>query len=107
MSSSAEGESLPARGREPGASGRRARRAVSATPYRDGPIVLRGPFELVDGDGAPVATHRRTVALCRCGRSRLGSFCDGTHRSAGFRAGGGVAREVAPVVVVPLPTEPA
>ena len=80
-------------------------RRTSLTPYPDGPAVLRGPFRLVDSTGAELKTHRRAVALCRCGRSRLGALCDGTHRSAGFRAAGGSAREVGPVLTVPLPTE--
>jgi len=78
-------------------------RAISLTPYPDGPVVLRGPFRLVDPSGAEVRTRRRAVALCRCGRSRLGALCDGTHRSTGFRAPGGPPREVPQVVTVPLP----
>jgi CDGSH-type Zn-finger protein len=81
----------------------RAAPPVSLTPYPDGPVVLRGPFQLVDARGAPVPSRRRAVALCRCGRSRLGSLCDGTHRSAGFRAPGGAPRRIAGVVTVPLP----
>ncbi len=85
--------------------GRRSARAVSLTAYPDGPVVLRGPFRLVDSAGDEVATHRRAVALCRCGRSRLGALCDGTHRSAGFRAPGGTPRHIDEVVTVPLPAE--
>lgn len=84
----------------------RPARGISLTPYPDGPVVLRGPFRLVDPAGAEVRTHRRAVALCRCGRSRLGALCDGTHRSTGFRAPGGAPREVPQVVAVPLPAEP-
>lgn len=80
-------------------------RPARLTRYRDGPAVLRGGFRLVDGAGGPVTTLRRTVALCRCGRSRLGVFCDGTHRSAGFRAPAEAAREVGRTVVVPLAPE--
>jgi CDGSH-type Zn-finger protein len=29
---------------------------------------------------------RRTVALCRCGRSAIKPFCDGTHKVVRFRA---------------------
>jgi CDGSH-type Zn-finger protein len=57
------------------------------TPYRDGPYLLRGPFELTDQDGAPIRCTRQTVALCRCGRSQIRPFCDGTHKLVGFRAG--------------------
>jgi CDGSH-type Zn-finger protein len=30
--------------------------------------------------------QRSTIALCRCGRSRIRPFCDGTHKQAGFTA---------------------
>lgn len=56
------------------------------TPYKDGPYLLRGAFELIDQDGNPIATRRSTVALCRCGRSQLRPFCDGTHKLIGFQA---------------------
>ena len=58
------------------------------TPYRDGPYLLRGDFELIDQDGKPIETGRRTVALCRCGKSQIRPFCDGTHKLIGFRAAG-------------------
>jgi CDGSH-type Zn-finger protein len=32
---------------------------------------------------------RKTIALCRCGRSRIKPFCDGTHKATRFRAGSG------------------
>jgi len=63
--------------------------ACRITPYRDGPLLVRGPFKLVDADGNPFEVRRRTIALCRCGRSRLSPFCDGTHKIIGFRAEGG------------------
>ena len=57
------------------------------TPYRDGPLIIRGPFKLLDQEGNEVELHRRTIALCRCGRSRIKPFCDGTHKVIRFRAG--------------------
>nr|MBA3301953.1 CDGSH iron-sulfur domain-containing protein [Thermoleophilaceae bacterium] len=33
---------------------------------------------------------RRTVALCRCGKSRIKPLCDGAHKVAGFESGPGV-----------------
>ena len=60
------------------------------TPYPDGPLIVRGPFSLVDVDGREIDVGRRTVALCRCGRSRLRPFCDGTHRRTRYRAEGGL-----------------
>ena len=61
------------------------------TPYRNGPYLVRGPFVLVDQDGNEIEVNRRVVALCRCGRSRSRPFCDGTHKTAGFRADSAVA----------------
>jgi len=60
-------------------------------PYRDGPLVVRGPFVLLDEDGREIDAGRRTIALCRCGRSQLRPFCDGSHRRARYRAEGGVS----------------
>jgi CDGSH-type Zn-finger protein len=59
------------------------------TPYRDGPYLLRGRFVLTDQDGTVIETGRRTIALCRCGRSRIRPFCDGTHKLIGFEASSG------------------
>lgn len=59
------------------------------TPYRDGPLLVRGDFELVDQDGNPIDTGRDTVALCRCGRSRIRPFCDGSHQLVRFSAPSG------------------
>jgi len=56
------------------------------TPYRDGPLVVRGPFRLVDQEGREIEVRRKTVALCRCGKSRLKPFCDGTHKLIRFNA---------------------
>ena len=47
--------------------------------YPDGPILVRGDFQLLDEDGEPISAQRRTIALCRCGRSGIQPFCDGTH----------------------------
>jgi CDGSH-type Zn-finger protein len=63
--------------------------SVSLTAYRDGPVLVRGPCEVVDQDGNAVARRRRPVALCRCGKSRLLPLCDGTHKLIGFQAPGG------------------
>ncbi len=59
---------------------------ATITPYRDGPLIVRGDFRLVDQDGAEIDPGRRTVALCRCGKSGIKPFCDGTHKRAGFSA---------------------
>jgi len=59
---------------------------VTITPYRDGPLIVRGDFRLVDQDGADIDPGRTTIALCRCGKSAIKPFCDGSHKRAGFSA---------------------
>jgi len=61
------------------------------TPYRNGPYLVRGPFVIVDQSGNEIEIKRRVVALCRCGRSQIRPFCDGTHKAIGFRADSGLA----------------
>ncbi len=56
------------------------------TAYRDGPLIVRGPFRLEDQDGNAIDPGRETIALCRCGKSRMRPFCDGTHKVVRFRA---------------------
>lgn len=63
----------------------------------DGPLVIELPADDADppevrvidqaGDEFPLPSGKRAVALCRCGMSGKKPFCDGSHRSAGFRAG--------------------
>ncbi|SFP32711.1 Zn-finger domain of CDGSH type-containing protein [Geodermatophilus dictyosporus] len=60
--------------------------AATVTPYRDGPLIVRGDFRLVDQDGTEIDPGRKTVALCRCGKSGIKPFCDGTHKRSGFSA---------------------
>jgi CDGSH-type Zn-finger protein len=65
------------------------------TPYRNGPYLVRGPFVMVDQDGNEVEIKRPIVALCRCGKSQIRPFCDGTHKAIGFKAASGIADEAA------------
>ena len=59
---------------------------TTITPYRDGPLLVRGNFRLVGQDGVEIDPGRSTIALCRCGKSGIKPFCDGTHKRAGFSA---------------------
>ena len=59
---------------------------VVITPYRDGPLLVRGPFTIRTQEGEEIEVGRRVVALCRCGKSRSRPFCDGTHQVVRFRA---------------------
>ena len=58
---------------------------VSVVAYPNGPFVVRGNFRITGPDGETIPQDRRTVALCRCGKSTLKPFCDGTHKIIGFR----------------------
>ncbi|MCU1518701.1 MAG: zinc finger, CDGSH-type domain protein [Pseudarthrobacter sp.] len=51
----------------------------------DGPLLVRGDFEIVTPSGEPVPRQRQTVALCRCGASAIKPYCDGTHKLIKFR----------------------
>ncbi|SNY53223.1 CDGSH iron-sulfur domain-containing protein [Paractinoplanes atraurantiacus] len=61
--------------------------STKIVPYQDGPLIVRGDFELETPDGEPIDPGRGTIALCRCGRSAVKPFCDGTHKAVRFRAG--------------------
>jgi CDGSH-type Zn-finger protein len=63
-----------------------SRDLATITPYRDGPLLVRGPVRLQDMHGREIEVGRETIALCRCGKSRIKPFCDGTHKLSGFRA---------------------
>ncbi len=63
---------------------------ATITAHRDGPLLVRGPVRLEDQDGDEIVVERRTVALCRCGKSRVRPLCDGTHKLIRFRAPSGL-----------------
>ncbi len=63
---------------------------LSLIPHEDGPLEARGALEITSGTGHRL--HRGTRAfLCRCGQSKNKPFCDGSHKSAGFKAPGPTA----------------
>ena len=62
---------------------------TTITPYRNGPYLVRGPFTIVDQDGEEIEAKRKVIALCRCGKSQIRPFCDGTHKAIGFKAESG------------------
>jgi CDGSH-type Zn-finger protein len=66
---------------------------VTITPYEDGPLLVRGAAELRSQAGEVIESGRDTIALCRCGRSAIKPFCDGTHKVAKFRAASGPQRD--------------
>jgi CDGSH-type Zn-finger protein len=71
-------------------SSRSALPPATITPYPDGPYLVRGDFVVQDQEGNEMRLGRQTVALCRCGKSRMRPFCDGTHKLIGFEAPSGL-----------------
>jgi len=60
-----------------------ARLSINSIP--DGPLMVEGPFTLLDGEGAIVCNSGK-AALCRCGASKTKPYCDGSHMNIGFKA---------------------
>lgn len=52
----------------------------------DGPLMIQGPFTLVDVAGHEVCVHSG-AAMCRCGASNMKPYCDGSHTFSGFQSG--------------------
>lgn len=51
----------------------------------NGPLIVRGDFELQDGEGSAFGLGgRKQIALCRCGASKNKPFCDGSHNRSDF-----------------------
>ena len=57
---------------------------VIITKFDEGPYVIKGQFELLDGNGVAFETKDQ-IALCRCGQSKTQPFCDSTHKECGFK----------------------
>ncbi len=51
---------------------------------KNGPYLITGKVEIVDGDGNVKLCPGTTTALCRCGSSRTKPFCDGSHTNIKF-----------------------
>lgn len=58
---------------------------LAVNPAKDGPLLVNGNLELVSGTGRTIAKKTK-CALCRCGGSQNKPFCDGSHRTNGFKS---------------------
>ncbi len=58
---------------------------LNITSIEDGPLMLEGPFALLDDAGNSVCSSGK-AALCRCGGSAMKPYCDGSHQRLGFKA---------------------
>ncbi|MHB8894281.1 MAG: CDGSH iron-sulfur domain-containing protein [Candidatus Geothermincolia bacterium] len=61
-------------------------REPSITVSKDGPYYLVGGIEVVGEEPRAEEVSREHCACCRCGHSSNKPFCDGTHRTIGFKA---------------------
>lgn len=52
---------------------------VKITVADNGPLVVNGEIQLLDGEGKPLQTKQATY-LCRCGLSDNKPFCTGAHQ---------------------------
>jgi len=57
--------------------------SISSIP--DGPLMVEGPFTLLDAAGEKICKSGKAV-LCRCGASKMKPYCDGSHMNIGFKA---------------------
>lgn len=58
--------------------------AISVEILPNGPLLVRGLFNMKDAQGNEV-TKGPVTALCRCGATRNKPFCDGAHARIGFK----------------------
>jgi CDGSH-type Zn-finger protein len=59
---------------------------VEITILKDGPYLVQGEITLKDGSGSAFSNLKDSTALCRCGHSKNKPFCDGAHKTAGFKS---------------------
>ena len=58
---------------------------VKIQALKNGPYLVNGTIEIVDGEGKAIPSAKQPAALCRCGQSSSKPFCDGTHRKVNFQ----------------------
>jgi CDGSH-type Zn-finger protein len=54
----------------------------------NGPLLVEGPFTMLDAEGNSISLppDKPAYAFCRCGASKNKPFCDGTHKDCGFES---------------------
>ena len=53
---------------------------IELRPCDGGPLLVRGASAWTDDAGTRHPVLRPVVAVCRCGKSSLRPWCDGTHK---------------------------
>jgi CDGSH-type Zn-finger protein len=59
---------------------------VRIRTLKDGPYEVRGTVQLIDANRSEFKLSEDPIYLCRCGHSNNKPFCDGTHKTCGFKA---------------------
>ncbi len=59
---------------------------LNIKPLKDGPLLVSGNVTIKASSGRS-AWQGNNVALCRCGASKNKPFCDGAHKTIGFKTG--------------------
>ena len=72
------------RTRRPGVSVASLEKTPEVRASANGPLLLSGGVRILDAEGN-VLYEGEKAALCRCGGSANKPFCDGTHKTNGFR----------------------
>ncbi len=58
---------------------------VTIQMRENGPFLVTGPAKVLDHQGGAFDLgDKETFALCRCGATKKGPFCDGSHKECGF-----------------------
>jgi CDGSH-type Zn-finger protein len=63
---------------------------MKITIVPNGPILIDTQGDWTYSGAAGPTKNKDRVAFCRCGQTKNKPFCDGTHKTAGFEAGGGI-----------------
>lgn len=58
---------------------------LTISPRPDGPLLVSGNFSIRAGSGR-LAWQGTRAPLCRCGASKNKPFCDGAHKTIGFKS---------------------
>ncbi len=58
--------------------------ALAVTARPNGPLIVKGSFQIRSADGRQTSFHDGQAALCRCGASGKKPFCDASHKRIGF-----------------------
>jgi CDGSH-type Zn-finger protein len=59
---------------------------VRIRTLKDGPYEVKGAVQLVDAARAELKLNEDPIYLCRCGHSAKKPFCDGSHKTSGFKS---------------------